>query len=238
MRLKQFDTYTFRCSSLGKLMVSPRNKKDLLSATTKKYLQEIHKEVVFGKTTDIESKYLEKGKQVEENAIEMYSRVKSHRYTKNEMFFENDLICGTPDIIEEELIDIKSSWDFTTFPIHEEDLPNSAYYWQMQGYMALTGKKESLVTYCLVDTPMMLIQDEIRRLSWKLGMIEVPEELELEVYDRLQYADVPEELRIKEFKVEYNDEDVQRLYERIEICKEYLTSLSVSIGSRIPKSII
>jgi hypothetical protein len=108
----------------------------------------------------------------------------------------------------------------------------------MQGYMALTGKKESLVTYCLVDTPMMLIQDEIRRLSWKLGMIEVPEELELEVYDRLQYADVPEELRIKEFKVEYNDEDVQRLYERIEICKEYLTSLSVSIGSRIPKSII
>ena len=219
-------------------MVNPRNKKDLLSATTKKYLQEIHKEVVFGKTTDIESKYLEKGKQVEDDAIEMYSRIRSNKYIKNEMFFENDFICGTPDIIEDELIDIKSSWDFTTFPMHEEKLPNSAYYWQMQGYMALTGKKESLVTYCLVDTPMILIQDEIRRLSWKLGMIEVPEELELEVYDRLQYADVPEELRIKEFKVEYNDQDVQRLYDRIEICKEYLTSLSVNIGSRIPKSII
>lgn len=238
MRLRGFDTYTFRCSSLGKLMVNPRNKKDLLSATTKKYLQEIHKEVVFGKTTDIESKYLEKGKQVEEDAIEMYSRIKSNKYIKNETFFENDFICGTPDIVEDKLIDIKSSWDFTTFPMHEEELPNSAYYWQMQGYMTLTGKKESYVTYCLVDTPTMLIQDEIRRLSWKLGMIEVPEELELEVYDRLQYADVPEELRIKEFKVEYNDQDVQRLYDRIEICKEYLTSLSVNIGSRIPKSII
>lgn len=238
MRLTQFDTYTFRCSSLGKLMVNPRVKKDLLSATTKKYLQEIHKEVVFGKTTDIESKYLEKGKQVEDDAIEMYSRIRSRKYIKNEMFFENDLVCGTPDIIDNELIDIKCSWDFTTFPMHEEELPNSAYYWQMQGYMALTGKKKSLVTYCLVDTPVMLIQDEIRRLSWKLGMIEVPEELELEVYDRLQYADVPEELRIKEFEVEYNDEDVQRLYERIEICRDYLTSLSVNIGSRIPKSII
>jgi hypothetical protein len=89
-----------------------------------------------------------------------------------------------------------------------------------------------------VDTPPLLIQDEVRRLSWNLGMIEVPDELESEVYERLQYADIPEELRVKEFHIEYNDEDVQRLYERIEICRDYLTDLSVNIGSRIPKTII
>lgn len=238
MKLLDFQNYLFRCSSLGKLMTSPRNKKDLLSATTKKYLQEIHKEVVFGKTTDIQSKYLDKGKQVEDESIEMYGRIKSIRFQKNEKFYENKFVCGTPDIVGENLVDIKSSWDFTTFPMHEEILPNKHYYWQMQGYMGLTKSKKATIAYCLVDTPPLLIQDEVRRLSWNLGMIEVPDELESEVYERLQYADIPEELRVKEFHIEYNDEDVKRLYERIEICRDYLTDLSVSIGSRIPKTII
>jgi len=238
MKFLNFEDYLFRCSSLGKLMVSPRNKKDLLSATTKKYLQEIHKEVVFGKTTDIQSKYLDKGKQVEDESIEIYGRVKSIHFQKNEKFYENNFICGTPDIVDKTLIDIKSSWDFTTFPMHEEDLPNKHYYWQLQGYMALAERKEATVAYCLVDTPPLLIQDEVRRLSWNLGMIEVPDELESEVYERLQYADIPEELRVKEFHIEYNDGDVQRLYERIEICRDYLTDLSVNIGGRIPRTII
>jgi hypothetical protein len=69
-------------------------------------------------------------------------------------------------------------------------------------------------------------------------MIEVPMDLEAEVYERLQYADIPEELRIKKFHIEYNDEDVQRLYERIEICREYLTDLSVGLGERIINTLI
>jgi hypothetical protein len=238
MKTASFDNYLFRCSALGKLMTNPRNKKDSLSATTKRYLQEIHKEVLFGKSTEIQSKYLDKGKQVEDDSIAMYNRVTGHNTKKNDEFFTNDYICGTPDIIGDRLIDIKSSWDYTTFPMYEELLPSKDYYWQLLGYMVLTSKKESWLAYCLVDTPTQLIQDEVRRLGWKLGMIEVPMDLEAEVYERLQYADIPEELRIKKFHIEYNDEDVQRLYERIEICREYLTDLSVGLGERIINTLI
>lgn len=247
MKTTDFSKYRFRCSALGKLMVNPRNKKDLLSATTKRYLQEIHKEVLFGKTTEIESKYLSKGIQVEDDSIKMLNNVTGLGFEKNMEFFEDDYICGTPDIIDRPkigdkykvcLIDIKSSWDFTTFPMHEDHLPNKDYYWQMQGYMLLTDVNTSSVVYCLVDTPTQLIQDEVRRLGWKLGMIEVPMDLEAEVYERLQYADIPEELRIKKFEVEYNPEDIERLYERIEICREYLTDLSVGLGERIINPII
>lgn len=238
MKTASFDKYKFRCSSLGKLMTNPRSKKEVLSATTKRYLQEIHKEVLFGKTTEIQSKYLEKGKQVEDTSIEMVNRLTGKSYEKNMEFFEDDYICGTPDIIDKELIDIKSSWDFTTFPMHEETLTTKDYYWQMQGYMSLCYRNTSSVIYCLVDTPDNLIQDEIRRLGWNLGMIEVPMELEAEVYNRLQYADIPEELRVKSFLVEYNEEDVQRLYERIELCREYLTDLSVGLGEKLIKPLI
>ena len=238
MKKVSFDNYKFRCSSLGRLMVNPRSKKDILSTTTKKYLHEIHKEVIFGKTTELQSKYLSKGLQVEDDSIKLLNSITGKDFVKNEKQFNNDYLSGTPDIVGKELIDIKSSWDFTTFPMHDTGLPNKDYYWQMQGYMTLTEKKDASVIYCLVDTPPNLIQDEVRRLSWKLGMIEVPMELESEVYESLTYADVPSELRIKRFDVEYNDEDVQRLYERIEICREYLNDLSVGLGERIVKPLI
>ena len=238
MKTASFDNHLFRCSALGKLMTNPRNKKDALSATTKNHLQELHKEVLFGKSTEIQSKYLDKGKQVEDESIAMYNRVTGSATEKNEKFYTNDYICGTPDIIGSKLIDIKSSWDFKTFPMHEEGLPSKDYYWQLQGYMELTGKKESWIAYCLVDTPTQLIQDEVRRLGWQLGMIEVPMDLESEVYERLQYSDIPEELRIKTFRIEHSDEDIQRLYERIEICRDYLTDLSVGLGERIIKPLI
>lgn len=238
MRLANFDNHLFRCSSLGKLMTNPRNKKDVLSATAKSYLQDLHKEVLFGKSTEIQSKYLDKGIQVEDESIAMYNRVTGDAAKKNEKHYANTYICGTPDIVDSKLIDIKSSWDFKTFPMHEESLPNKDYYWQLQGYMELTRKTESWIMYCLVDTPTQIIQDEIRRQGWKLGMIEVPMDLEAEIYDRLQYADIPEELRVKKFHIEYNDEDVQRLYERIEICREYLNDLSVGLGERIIKPLI
>lgn len=238
MKTASFENHLFRCSALGKLMTNPRYKKDALSATTRRYLQELHKEVLFGKSTDLQSKYLDKGKQVEDESIAMYNRVKGSTEIKNEEHYSNEYISGTPDIVGSKLIDIKSSWDFTTFPMHEETLPSKDYYWQLQGYMELTGKKESWIAYCLVDTPTQLIQDEVRRLGWQLGMIEVPMDLEAEVYERLQYSDIPEELRIKTFHVEYNEEDIQRLYERIEICREYLTDLSVGLGERIVKPLI
>lgn len=238
MRTADFEKHLFRCSALGKLMVNPRYKKDTLSVTTKRYLQELHKEVLFDKSTEIQSRYLDKGIEVEDDSIAMYSRVTGENVMKNDKFYMNDFICGTPDIVGNKLIDIKSSWDYTTFPMYEESLPSKDYYWQLQGYMTLTGKKESWVVYCLVDTPDSLIDDEIRRTGWKLGMIEVPLEMETEIISNHKYSHVPEELRIKKFKVEYNAEDVERLYERIDVCRDYLTDLSVGLSERIIKPII
>lgn len=239
MKIVNFEDYKFRCSDLGKLMVNPRKKTDTLSATTRNFLHEKHAETIFGKSKEIQSKYLSKGIQVEEDAIEMLNTITGKKYAKNEDMFHNDMITGTPDINGDSLIDIKSSWDFSTFPMHEEKLSNRDYYWQMHGYMELTGHKESTVAYCLVDTPKNLIEDEIRRVKWQLGFIDdLPVDLEQEIYNRHQYNDLPEELRIKTFKVDYNQDDISALYERIEACREYLTDLSVGLGERIIKPLI
>ena len=80
---KNFDSYLFRCSSLGKLMINPRSKKDSLSVTTKTYLKELHKEIYFGRSKEIQSKFLEKGKVVEDESIAMLNNFLGKKYVKN-----------------------------------------------------------------------------------------------------------------------------------------------------------
>lgn len=127
-------------------MVEPRSKNELLSETTKKYLREVMIYEKYGRKKDISNKYIEKGLAVEEDAITLYSRFTKVFYKKNEKQLKNEQITGTPDLYEGDniesaslILDIKSSWDIFTFFNSKLDALNKDYYWQLQGYMALTG---------------------------------------------------------------------------------------------------
>ncbi len=65
------------------------------------------------------------------------------------------------------ILDIKCSYEAHTFPFFEDEIPTKDYYYQLQGYMWLTGKDEALLCYCLIDTPLQIVRDEIRREHWR-----------------------------------------------------------------------
>jgi len=222
--MMKFDNFLFRCSSLGKIMTYPS--KDSLSAGPKTFLGQIFKEEFYGKTGQIQSKYLDKGLLSEEEAISMYAGFISKRVSKNTKRYDNEYITGEPDINDEFLADIKCSWNHTTFPLTAEDVPNKDYYWQLQGYMALTDRKESRLVYCLVDTPDELIYDELKRVRSKLGVIELPEELEQEIWDSHKLLGIEPKHRIKEFVIQRNDEDIESIYKRVTLAREYLNTLT------------
>ena len=219
-----FDKYLFRCSSLGKLMTYPA--KDTLSAGPKTFLGNLFKEELFGKSGEIKSKYLSKGLLVEQESIELYNSVNDTSYKKNTKRYDNEHITGEPDIISDVLIDIKSSWDHSTFPFTNEDNPNKDYYWQLQGYMALTELKTSKVVYCLVDTPDEIIHHEIKVTAHKLGALDLPEELEEAIWDGLKFAKTNPKYRVKEFVVERNQDDIDAIYKRVELARGYLNKLN------------
>jgi len=226
--MENFNSYKFRCSELGNLMTESRTKSETLSKTTKSYLQDVFDYAVYGIETDISNKYIEKGLEVEDEAIDLYQRVKDEMYIKNEDYFENDFICGTPDIIlKDRVIDIKSPWSRKTFNNCSLTKNNE---WQIRGYMELTGVSDSVVSYCLVDTPFHLIQDEQRKLIWKLEVLpNYSEELGEEACEKLERAmifnDIPEDKRVKEFHVKHSKDKIEQLYTRIKDCREYLNSL-------------
>jgi hypothetical protein len=216
-----------RCSAIGKIMTSPRSKGEVLSATTKTYIKELVLEHKYGIKKEINSRYLDKGNQVEDMAIELAEQALDLGFVfKNELYFENDHLTGTPDIITDTLIvDVKSSWNGTTFPMFEDELPNKDYYWQLQGYMDLTGKHNAIVAYCLVDTPEDIVLDEIRRVAWAKKELEPSEETEQDVRSQHEFSHIPKDKRVKAFLVEKDEHAIWQIKERVEQCREYYTEL-------------
>jgi hypothetical protein len=220
----------FRCSSLGNLMTESRDKNDPISETTKTHLVEVFVSAKYGRNTDITNRYTTKGLMVEEDSLTLYSVFKNQFYKKNEERLGNDFITGTPDIImPDRIIDIKSSWDIFTFFRNNAKKLNKSYYWQLQGYMALTGRPQAKLAYCLIDTPETLINDEKRKLAYKMAVIDSDEDENygtacLELDRLMRYGDIPREQRVIEIDIPRDDAAIARLYTRIIQCRDYMNS--------------
>jgi len=216
-----------RCSAIGRIMTSPRSKGEVLSQTTKSYIKELVLEHKYGIRKEINSRYLDKGNMVENESIELTEKVLDlDLIVKNEQYFEDDFICGTPDIIMgDTIIDTKSSWSAHTFPFFDEELPNKDYYYQLQGYMALTGATKGMVAYCLINTPEEIVLDEIRRTSWSRHELDVTDETEAEVRQQHEFNHIPEVNRVKAYYIDRDEDVIKAIYDRVKECRTYYQEL-------------
>jgi hypothetical protein len=212
-----------RCSAIGKIMTNARSKSEVLSKTCKSYLEELALEEVYGIRKEFSSRYTDKGNEVERESIDLAQDVLDMGFMyKNTEFYENDFLTGTPDVNTDTcLLDVKSSYDASTFPFFAEEIPNKDYMYQLQGYMALTGKRKSILAYCLVNTPYDIVEDEIRRAHWKHHLIDESDELRAEVEAKHVFDHIPMEKRIKSFHVRYDKDIVKAIYDRVKECRVY-----------------
>ena len=218
----------FRCSGLGKLMTSPRSKGEVLSETAKTFIEDVFREKEYGIYKDISSRYTDKGIQMEDEAIQLAGNVLGWdlNVNKNEERLKNEWITGIPDINTETLLaDIKCSWSGSTFPFFDTELPNKDYFWQLQGYMMLTGHLQSELVYCLMNTPQQIVEDEVRRMHWKLNLIEESLDVREAVQCQHNFDHLSDNLRIKRFIVEGSIDAENRIKEKVEQANEYYLTL-------------
>ena len=145
-------------SECYKLMTNPLRKSDELSETTKTWLKEKAVEEVLGLRKRVQTKPMIKGTLCEHKSIDLYNKVMQSKYKKNSATKEKNGFCGTPDLLaDERIVEIKTSWDATTFPFFKDEVcklvKKSGYDWQCRVYMMLFGIDKAVVSYCLVDTP-------------------------------------------------------------------------------------
>jgi len=201
-----------------------------LGKTGETYCKDWLKGQLFDYTKEFTSKYTDKGNIMEDESIDFIADVLGYGFLmKNEEHFSDEFMQGTPDVILKDMvIDVKNSWDASTFPIFEDKI-NPAYYWQLQGYMHLCDKSKAKLIYCLMDTPDYLIEKEARWASINQGF----EELEKSVYDKfkanLTYKNIDNKLKIKVYDIDRNDDDIQKIKDRVIECRNYIEVLKTSL---------
>jgi hypothetical protein len=225
-----FSQIKIRCSSLGAIMTEPKSKEAKengdLSETAKAHLIKVYARDVFGRSRDIVTKFMDKGIQAEGDSIELLSLVDNVKYEKNTDQLSNEFIQGTPDIIDESVIDVKTSWSMETFFAAKGKPIDKDYEYQLQGYLELTGAQTGVLAYCLVNTPESLVNDEKYRLLKRMDVAteENPDykvaAAELEY--TMIFDDVPLKYRVIRFHVEKNEELMQRVYEKVKRCRIWL----------------
>jgi hypothetical protein len=199
--MKTLPNFKIRASAGGKIMTSPLNKTELISKTTKTYVKEWMTEHIYGIKKQINNKYLSKGIWLEDEAIDKAIEWLDIPFAiKNEKSFEDDFFTGTPDLIVKGVVyDIKCSWDCFTFPLFENEIPTKDYFYQLQIYMHLTGCKKAVLTYVLLNTPEELTYEE-----------------------KHNYDSMEKQYRIKTFEIEYSEEVIADLQQRVTNIREFI----------------
>ena len=91
--------------------------------------------------------------------------------------------------------------------------------------MWLTSKTEALLCYCLKDTPLQIVEDEIRREHWRQNLISESDDLRAFVEAKHTFSHIDKEKRVKTFKIAKDDNVIEAIKTRIEECREYYNEL-------------
>jgi hypothetical protein len=198
-----------------------------LTAGTKTYCKLWLKGKIYNRKKEIKSKFMEKGNINEDNSIDFISeQLNLGMMFKNEKHFEDEYFAGTPDVLLPDIvIDAKNSWDFTTIPLLEDEIPESLYYGQLQGYMHLTGIKKALLIYVLSDTPIHLIEREAYYWCINNGYEELDIDIHKEFIKKMTYQDISNEDKIKIFKIDYDENYIIRKQKAVKACRVYINEL-------------
>jgi len=235
---------TSQSEELAELLVRKANSsKAILSDTCIAYLMDEYawregRRVRVSKEMDIE--YLQKGKLVEQDSIELLSFIENVPYKKNTERIYNDFLSGEPDIFAgesimsaEKVTDVKSIWDHPTFLCKLNTGVANGNTEQLQGYGDITGAKDLEVANCLVNMPTIQINDYKRRLLYKMEVAteENPEfKAAWEVMLRSMIFDnIPAHQRVHKIKIApFTDFERQAVYDRVKVCREWLNNFHLT----------
>ena len=231
-----WNNYKFRCSSLPMLMTFGKNK-DELSETVKSQLTKIFIQETYNRREILINKYLIKGLLQEDESIRLYNSVFKKRVKKNEKYYISDthLFAGTPDLLTSTLvIDIKSCWDLYSFSKKTSVMGYKDYYYQLLGYMILTGKKKSQLCYTLLNNEKSVIAQELAKFMYMKSLSwENPEHqleitaLEKQITLNHKFNDIPNHIRVKIFDYNYSLDEHIKVNTQLKKCLEYLKELKL-----------
>lgn len=171
-----------------------------------------------------------KGLALEQEGVDMVSKLDKIKYFKPSESISNDFIIGLPDAISmsrDKIVDIKTSWDFSSFGKNRKNNKlEYRHFAQMQAYLELYNIEYGQVCYVLCNTPQHLIDREKMLLMTKFSLGEITREKyedKAEQYNFMfNYNRVPLSKRVIRFDVKRDRSFIDFVNRKVIMCREYL----------------
>jgi 3',5'-cyclic AMP phosphodiesterase CpdA len=199
--------FRIHASQCWKIM-SNAKKAGELSETCKTFLKEWYA----NDKEDIQSKYLDKGNEVESDNIDFAAKVLGYGLAdKNTVTMSDEFMVGTCDVdLHDCIIDVKSPWNNKTLldNIYGID-PN--YEWQLRVYMRLYRKEKGILFYGLQNTP------------------------ETDWYPEISFDHLPEDKRWLAYTVTRDETLENMIVTRVLACREWLNQYHELVTSKLGK---
>ena len=183
------------------------------------------------------------GTMSERNSIKLISDFDGIEYKLHKKLISNRYITGVLDCYlgksakkASKVIDVKTASSMhSLLSLVRDEEERSRYYWQIMGYLAITGADTGEVCHCLVTYPERIINDEINKFLNKVKGIGVPGEyIEREIHkirSNMTFDEIPVSQRIVRFKVERDEDSIAKIYDRVKFCRKWLTEFDNSISN-------
>lgn len=186
----------------------------------------------YGTGLEYSNKYCDKGKRVEDDAIQYIAEQFDLGFIqKNTERKTNTHITGECDLdLKDSIDDVKCSWSWDTFPRFNAVCPNPIYPDQGQSYLDLWNKETFRLHYLLMDAPEDIILSEyyrkVRELALKPSADEIIEDLYDEVRSKMIFSHLPDYLRRRTFIFKRDEARIGLIHTRVDEVREIQKSLT------------
>lgn len=209
-----------------------------LSNGCKMYLMFLYQYLKYGRQYEIKGKkgiiHMTKGNRVEKSSLDLIKRVTGQHLFRYKQSLKNDFLKGQLDVINskhiedaDKIIDLKNPFSQFNFMkvAGAKEIPRKDNF-QMQGYFSMTGKDYGEVYYCLSDFTEDVIEeqrDQMIKVLCPDGIITEQFEDEWAMAENsMRFGHIPDEDRLIMYPVERDNKIIEKIYEKVEFCREWL----------------
>jgi hypothetical protein len=224
-------------------LIEKRDAPDLLPGGVITHLDDVFRDVFDGRRRLLKNKYLDKGTICEQDSMQLASYIDDEFYEAHDKHYANKFVCGSPDIVFEDVKDIKSNYDKDSFDKAELTI---LYTWQVRFYLWLCGFTKGELVYCLVNNTIEDLNNQKYYLKNALNDIDGTSseyKKQAQQIERNMIFDVEawkknypsydfentdlnfsisKVRRIKRFDIELLPEHISFIKKRVKMCREYL----------------
>jgi hypothetical protein len=220
-----------------------------LSSGCESYLMFLYQYLKYGKQYQIRKGKLPsqmvKGNVVEKHSLDLVRRATGQKLYKQKRVLRNEHLRGQLDASDaatiessNKVVEIKTKYSHADFmKCVTSDNETRATTFQAHGYFALTGMDYAEVYHCLTDFSDEMIAEERKKMVELLCPDGVETKLFREEWamaeNSMRFSHVPDEERVVMFRIEREDKLIDKIYEKVELCREWLASFEKKHNEKV-----